>query len=971
MPSLLPIWAAALLAGAPPLAAQPTDVASAQAGAQLSGWKNTDDCVRRPPAANDGRVDWARMVGPVDVPLVVKLAAPAEVNTVEVWLAPEPAARYEYKVEVSRGGEEWSLVAESGLDQQGWQTHSITPVTCDRLRVTFRASSLPDGACYVGEVAAWQLPDSAQPSPLRALFEARQGTSLDDLSFPYPQRPITDEELFGALDLEQPGLEAVRAAVEAGDWPTAQRQLRDTLGSREAHIAYTKEQVSDKDDAVQWQRRAEEALKGQFCLAHGDRSYEAPDGRLIAYARFPAAEYAPRECADVYGLSHVAYLIRAYAAGGRSLYADTAAKLLQRYFEACHGYGRVEDALAQGDEGRSPWSTWAVQYRVEVLAEYVNLTAQTHISPELFTEALKCFLEDERLLAARLPGASGYTGEMMAATCAQGAIEFPEFREARDWFGAAAQGLTTAAQSRLLPDGATPELSPGYAAAQLYLLHSVAARGKAVGSAFALDAATLPGAERTLEWLLYLSLPNGDLPVFNDSDGGDGRDRAAELSRMGLDLADAWGREDLRWFAQRDGNREGPPHTSYPFQSTDASYAGLYAMRSGWSGDAKCLIADFGPYGLGGHPDFGSFALFAMGTPMVVDPGAHGYDTEWAERYFLRGAAHNTLVVDGVEQSSDPSRRPPLGTPVPGGWVTNSAFDAAWGTYDFAPLGPAVQHERLIYFAKPSYYLVLDRLQGEGEHTGRLKFQLAPWTSAEAQDEAVLTTNADQANLLLAPLDARSAPQIVAGRKDDGPFGWEGWVMDAWSQTGATAAPAVIYEGPVQLPALLATVLWPYGATQPAPKLVKSHEAWAPGGSLFRVQAAGAEQRDLFGVGRLGTVALGPDGRSLFDADFWHLRLEAEHGVYLALLRARHVKLFPYNAPLEVEFADPFTGVLRLGDELRLYGDLVNRQPIVARRLVVGEVEQTEVSVPCGDETWVGAPEPEAGGGEEEATPAP
>src|SRR5215510_2737476 len=53
-----------------------------------------------------------------------------------------------------------------------------------------------------------------------------------------------------------------------------------------------------------------------------------------------------------------------------------------------------------------------------------------------------------------------------------------------------------------------------------------------------------------------------------------------------------------------------------------------------------------------GHADALSFTLSAAGLPILVDPGTFAYHTERRWRDYFRGtSAHNTLRVDGEDQS--------------------------------------------------------------------------------------------------------------------------------------------------------------------------------------------------------------------------------------------------------------------------------------------------------------------------------
>ena len=73
--------------------------------------------------------------------------------------------------------------------------------------------------------------------------------------------------------------------------------------------------------------------------------------------------------------------------------------------------------------------------------------------------------------------------------------------------------------------------------------------------------------------------------------------------------------------------------------------------------DEVLLVADAAPLGFlsiaaHGHADALSFVLSLGGVPVLVDPGTYCYhsDPTWRE-YFRGTAAHNTVRVDGLNQS--------------------------------------------------------------------------------------------------------------------------------------------------------------------------------------------------------------------------------------------------------------------------------------------------------------------------------
>src|SRR5207245_9201095 len=120
-----------------------------------------------------------------------------------------------------------------------------------------------------------------------------------------------------------------------------------------------------------------------------------------------------------------------------------------------------------------------------------------------------------------------------------------------------------------------------------------------------------------------------------------------------------------------------------------------------------------------------------------VDPPHHpslptrrSSDLPASREYFRSTAAHSAVVLDGKSQAS------PLGpfrwAKRPGArlldWRSTRELefaDADHRAYVELPGGGAV-HRRRVVFVKGSYWIVVDDLEGDGEHQVDLQFQFAP-----------------------------------------------------------------------------------------------------------------------------------------------------------------------------------------------------------------------------------------------------
>ena len=163
---------------------------------------------------------------------------------------------------------------------------------------------------------------------------------------------------------------------------------------------------------------------------------------------------------------------------------------------------------------------------------------------------------------------------------------------------------------------------------------------------------------------------------------------------------------------------------------TDASFpdGGYFTQRS----DERFLIFDCGPLGDGGHGhyDLLSFEAWAGGRPLVVDPGRYTYAEGPPNlRHWFKGtAAHNTVCVDGLDQT-------PYARKAPSGPAAAAALPRAHERDELvgeahSPAYEAV-HRRRVAFVDDRYWVIEDTLAGEREHRYDLRFHLPPgeaWT---------------------------------------------------------------------------------------------------------------------------------------------------------------------------------------------------------------------------------------------------
>jgi hypothetical protein len=256
--------------------------------------------------------------------------------------------------------------------------------------------------------------------------------------------------------------------------------------------------------------------------------------------------------------------------------------------------------------------------------------------------------------------------------------------------------------------------------------------------------------EKSAGFIAALVDREGDLPQIGDSDDGravvlsggkevlsllavaaviwkrgDFKAKSREFDETAFWLLGAGGREEFQALAPDEGRAWG----SALFRE------GGYCLLSSHAHQAR-VIFDCGPLGLGaiaahGHADALSFILEAGGRPFLVDPGTYTYLAEDPYRnYFRSTAAHNTLRVDGADQSA-------MTGPFLWGrkavshlerWESSQDHDEAVGWHDGYSRGeaPAVHRRAIRLDKRAGRVLVVDTVSARGSRKVEQFFHFSP-----------------------------------------------------------------------------------------------------------------------------------------------------------------------------------------------------------------------------------------------------
>lgn len=540
-----------------------------------------------------------------------------------------------------------------------------------------------------------------------------------------------------------------------------------------------------------------------------DWNFEYKAGKtapLVPACRIDYRDYAVTgDCKFVWELNrhhHWVVLGRAYRLSGELCYAAEVVRQLQSWLEACP-FGR-------GMNWRSPlelgvrlinW-VWAVE-----LIRPAGLI-DGPLAARLMTSVHQHLTEIARRYSRFSSANNHLVGE--AAGVLVAAAYFHRVRGADRLFRQARMILAREMERQTFADGGNREQAFGYHlfVLELLLVAGLAARG--TGRDFTVSYWRI--LEAMFDFAAALT-EAGPAPAFGDKDDAyvldlDDQPRTFEgLLPVGAAL---FGRADFKARSASFSSRAlwllGEPGRS-AFERVNAAVengelksralpaSGFYLLQSGSieCGDAISVLFDCGELGFEaiaahGHADALQFTLRINGEDVIVDPGTYDYFTfgDWRD-YFRGTAAHNTLMVDGCDQSEM------AGSFMWGRkanarclrWEPRADGGLVAGEHDgYRRLSDPVIHRRQIELDGPSRRLVIrDVLESRGRHQAAFHLQLAAGCQARLHGEHEVRVARAGGELAL-ELDSRLDLQLVCGQTS--PI--RGWVSPAYHRKSASSA---------------------------------------------------------------------------------------------------------------------------------------------------------------------------------------
>lgn len=289
-------------------------------------------------------------------------------------------------------------------------------------------------------------------------------------------------------------------------------------------------------------------------------------------------------------------------------------------------------------------------------------------------------------------------------------------------------------------------------------------------------------------FLQRLLLPDGEPPLMHDDAlcgvpavGEILATAAAHFREPSLRLAGngpmgVWpyvvvGEDGARRYAALNPTRE--PRTSRALRRTG------YYFLAGPDGDEMVIDAQgISAAHLGGHAHCSIFGyeLTVGGRRVIVDSGTAGYEAGLWRDYFRSTRAHNTVSVDGAEQSElwgafNVAGYAEVG---PVRWLVREGLVYFEATHDgFARLAPGLLHARRIFFLPGRFWCVCDEIRGTDTHEVESYVHFHPEMRVDVacREGTAFQVHWPEGTMRVIPFETDSV-ELTTGSLDGSPRAW-------------------------------------------------------------------------------------------------------------------------------------------------------------------------------------------------------
>jgi len=586
----------------------------------------------------------------------------------------------------------------------------------------------------------------------------------DSATFLTPQKQY---ELFVALNLAEPGLEAAQNAWKKGDSQMAIHALADYYRNR-TQVTWTFDPHHPKRIPGYQNPVADDAANGTVAPAGLHVPFTFKDNKIDWF--YNATEHQPGISKNgewQYQLCRMAFwkdLAAAYQATGDKKYATAWITQFHSFLEQCPMPDHYDVRAWRG-----------LECEARMTDSWPNAFHGFLLSPAFTDEDLCLYLhqclDHAHCLKKYAQGANAEIGRLIALYT-MGTL-YPEFEESKEWRTNAIKQMDGQMTFQWTPDGVHYELSPGYGTGCANSVLNMVKIARQYGRLDEFKKGYIEKMEKTYDYPLYFMTPDRMMPQFNDS----WLVNARTLLTQGLEYFPD--RADFQWIATDGKKGQAPAETSHSFD-----YAGFQVMRSGWERHANYAVFRSGPcIGWHSHQDQLAVIIHPYGRNLLFTAGGPSYEYSAWRDYAQSSYAANCITVDGLAQYRPKNGRPL--TPAPdrlkseAHWQSTPGYDYADGIYDQgygSDNKPIATQTRRVLFIKPDLFLIVDTLAPNDttSHSYQARWHLDTLNSKlDPATQQCVTTDPGLPNLAIIPLALSGlVSRTVSAQTEPELLGW-------------------------------------------------------------------------------------------------------------------------------------------------------------------------------------------------------
>ena len=590
---------------------------------------------------------------------------------------------------------------------------------------------------------------------------------------------MSDQALFGHIDLDYPGLELVKGEVEAGNYSAASAAYVAFLRSRTLPNYPTP--VSLPASYPSSNRRpsgnvSEQALANTFTVKNVSHTFNSE----VDWFFNPTD---PQQNPGYNGpfvlewtnqfnrLNIFRYMANDFQATGNPIYVTKLNELLAHWIENVPRPA----GKAQNSSGLiSPWRSLEVGIRTSNnFPETWRQTIQTQeLADATIIAWVKSWIQHAEYLVS-YPGTRNFLTTESEGLFITG-LFFPELKEAGSWRQLGLARLQGQLTEEVYPDGALMELSPGY--------HGIVANNfantldLAVANNIAVDPLFQQTVEAMYDYMLRMMQPDLSLPRLNDTRSDPVKNSVQQYASILFP-----DREDFQWVITGRQQGQAPTHLSQILP-----WSGVSIMRENWTSQSNYLLMEYGPIGTSHqHEDKLGIQLAAYGELFVSESGPYLYGNSPLRSYSTSSKSHSVLLIDSYGQYRYPQRAN-IGsttTPYPVTWSSGPAFDFVSASYGNRPEELYEGNRNLgvwtrnILYLKPDIFLIIDQVipNDTQTHLYQSHFHLkADNPQLNSATHQVVISEAGRPAFSITPLLTQDlSAEMITGQMQPEILGWE------------------------------------------------------------------------------------------------------------------------------------------------------------------------------------------------------